>query len=175
MEEILVAQAQTSPNWWVSFVDTWGNSASVVGFFITIIGFIITWIMQRNIRLEIKKSLQKVARQVIQSSLDQLQSKLKMVKENVAIPSWQRALDCCNEARDIALRTLGNPHLNQAEIAGMRSHADDLAQIRDYIRANKLVPDAPPVFQKKKNDALEAMITFVTTVQVRLDALIWEA
>jgi len=31
------------------------------------------------------------------------------------------------------------------------------------------------VFQKKKNDALEAMITFVTTVQVRLDALIWEA
>jgi hypothetical protein len=53
---LLFAQEQASKGWWFEWVDTWGNTASVVGLLVTVIAFPVTWNIQRSIRLANQKT-----------------------------------------------------------------------------------------------------------------------
>ena len=120
------------------------------------------------------RALRHAAMMVIQDSLQQLLQKTIRVKDLADLQAWQSAHDSCEDARRLALKAVLNPHLTAEEQPQMIAHADDLAQIRDYIRNNKLGPNPPAVFQADKRTALDDLETFVIGIQNRLQAIVWE-
>lgn len=173
MEPFVLVQVQKPP--WSEYVDYWGNTASVLGFLLAIIAFPITWRIQAKIRNETRKAMQRVAWLLLKEALEHVLVQLASTKEAARTVVWQRAFDCCEAARRGALGTLGNPHLTDDEKAQMRAHADNLSQVLRYIETNKLVQDPPAAFQASKKTVLDEMESFVTTIQIRLNAQIWEA
>lgn len=153
---------------------TWGDTASVLGFIITILLFIVTWIMQWIGRAQVRRALSSAARMVVQDALGQFHWKIQMINECVDNQAWRRALDFCGDAQRLAMGMLGNPNLTLQEISSMRDHADDLELIKGYLRRTKLVENPPANFPANRRQALANMASFGIGVQVRLQAIVWE-
>jgi hypothetical protein len=177
---LLFADEATVPNKWFEFVKAWGDSASVVGLVVSIIGLAITiWGFvtvrrrQAEIKKEVDRALRNAARMVIQDSIQQLLQKTIRVRGFADLQAWQSAHDACEDARRLTLGAVANPHLTDAERNGLTAHADDLIQIRDYIRRNKLIPNPPAVFQADKRTALDNLEVFAISVLNRLQAIVW--
>jgi hypothetical protein len=172
---LMFAQDPAAKHWWFVFVDHWGNTMTFAGLILTLIAFPVTWRMQAKIRSETQKAVGRIAWMVLRDAMEQMNSHLLMAKESARLVMWQRAFDACEAARQCALRSIGNPHLTEAEKTEMRAHADNLYQVTQYIERNKLVPNPPQVFQQDKKAVLDAMQTFVVTIQVRLNQTFWGA
>ena len=161
---------------WGRFADFWANSASVIGLCVSLIGFFVTWAVQWRIRRETRRALEKVAMTFLHESLQQMLWQLAMAKESARKGAWQRVFDSCDNVKHAALRIIGNPHLAAEERAALRANADNLAQVSKYLETYKLaMADPPQSFQPQKREVLEKMTAFLTDIQVRLNATIWEA
>jgi len=181
MRLLLFAQEEPGPQQavdfaapWFEFASKWGDSASIIGLLITLIGFPTLWWMQRKIKIESRKALNKVAMAFLYDALQQISWHITMTQESARVPMWQRAFDSCSSARETIIRIQQNPHLTQSEKGRVLSEADNLRQVKEYIERNKLGPDPSAAFQQVKKDALETAREFITGVQARLDAIRWE-
>jgi phosphoglycerol transferase MdoB-like AlkP superfamily enzyme len=159
---------------WFDFVDKWGNSASVLGFFLALIAFPVTWIMQWRIKHASQAALRKVAFVVLSMEVENLHRQLSTAREAGRTAIWLRAFDYCKDSRWRSLRLVGNPHLTEEEKSAIRAAADDLGQVIQYIEANKLGPNPSPVFQQNKKDMIDRIITLLTNIQGRLGTKTWE-
>jgi hypothetical protein len=160
---------------WFDFVDRWGNTASVVGLFLTlVVGFPVTWRIQSKIRRASQEAMRKVALMVLSQSVEDLQRQLHTALDAGRLGNWSRSYDCCSDARIGFLRLVGNPHLILDEKEALRGGAGDLTQIMQYIDNNKLKTAASPSFQKEKKESIDALVIQLTNIQMRLGQKTWE-
>jgi hypothetical protein len=78
---LLFAEQQASKGWWFDLVDTWGNTASVIGLLITVIAFPVTWGFQAKIRRANLETLRKVALVMLSNALEDLHRDISAARE----------------------------------------------------------------------------------------------
>jgi hypothetical protein len=159
---------------WFEIADQWGNTASILGLVIALIAFPVTWRIQSKIRRACRETLHKVALVVLSSTVEDLHRQLTSAREAGRLGLWLRAFDCCHSARWGFIRLVGNPHLTPDEIVRLRTGADDLRQVIQYLEANKLRADPSPAFQQDKRDAIDALLVLLTSIQGRLGTKTWQ-
>jgi hypothetical protein len=73
------------------------------------------------------------------------------------------------------LRLVGNPHLSHEEELALRTRANDLMIVIQYIETNKLGENPSVAFQQEKKEIIDATLLLLTQIQGRLGTQTWEA
>jgi hypothetical protein len=181
LPSLLCAEQTTSLDKWFDFARIWGDSSSLIGLAVSLIGFALTfwgfirtWNKQQEIKTQVSHALQNAARIVAQELLHQLLQKTIRVKDLARTQAWRTAHEYCEDAWRLALRAVANLLLTDEERDQMKAHADNLVQIRDYIKNNKLGENPSTIFQTAKSTALDDLENSVIAIQSRLQNVVWE-
>src|ERR1022692_1412707 len=136
---VLVYPDESKPS-----IDSYANHASVMGFFVSVVGFVLTvWAVFETLRVSTKaqKATQEAvnaARQETRDLLDKIRIKMmgdtceqaylyaSEARHAIRPENWLRAVERCHDARKLATRLLTFRDLNEVERIAIRAVVDDL-------------------------------------------------
>jgi hypothetical protein len=179
------------------FSDHYGNVASVGGLLVSVVGFVLTlWAVAETQRIErearrkiedaiaeaheetkaavaevreqTRQAIEKIGLHLLVSEVEALQRLIIDLRQAGRDGPWERALFQCNEARAVALRATGNPHLLEDEKSYLREAVDDLRLTIRYIEEHRLPAPSVRGLPNKNTKALDDMIAAIGRVQARL-------
>ncbi len=158
-----------------SFFDRWGNTASVLGFSISLISLAIALWSFFRVRAVAGRTVGRIGSHLLSVEIMSLSSLITEVLDAERDKQWLRAIERSRQARHAFLRLWQNPQLMEEEQTKLATAADDLRMLINYIEENRMPPDAPaeslPARQRR---ILDMMVTTLGGIQGRLQNLAME-
>jgi hypothetical protein len=166
----LFAQEGGGPlSWFMSFADRWGNTASVIGLAITLIGFGLTLLGLFLVGRKVRQAMERVGVQILVMETATLLRLVTEARDAARDGIWWRGIDRCQQARLLVVPLRHNPHLLPEEQEGLRKADNDLRLVLQYIENERLPPGSPVGnLPDPKKKAMDAMITLLGDIQGRL-------
>jgi hypothetical protein len=167
------AQVGGGHSWFTSFCNEWGNIASVLGFvlsllglFISAVGFLLTW---RKIRRAAQEAARRVSLQLAAADVATLLRLIEGARDAARQERWERAIDRCQEARHVAMSLAYNRCLTEDESASMRVADDELRAVIQYVE-NRRLPEGAAAGNLPANHrrTLDRLITTLGEIKGRL-------
>jgi hypothetical protein len=158
------------------FFHEWGDAASVVSLFITLVGFTLTLRGQWKIRQVAKETVKRVAIQLAAADVGNLLRLVTDAREAGRSAAWARAIDRCQDARLIAIPMIESPFLTGEEKTALRRASEDLRIMIQYLENNRLPPGSSPAnLPDAKKRVLDRMVAAFGGIKGRLLHLALEA
>lgn len=143
-----------------------GNVASVIALVITVIGFLLTW---GRIRRTVKQAIHRVAQQMAAADAGTVLRLVLQIREAGRQRDWRRAVDCCQEVRNVALSPSYNPCLLEEEKMALRDADETLRLVLQYIENWRLPAEAPQEdLPGEKRRTLDRLVTTLNGIKARL-------
>jgi hypothetical protein len=175
------------------FIDAYANHASVLGFFVSVVGFILTvWAVFETLRVSTKAQIavQEAvieARQETRLLLDKIRSRMmedtceqaflfaSKARYAIRSSSWLRAAERCDDARQLTARMLTFPDLTETERVALRAIIEDLKTTIAFIERYRLKKkDAPAGMPDEKRQSVDSLIDELEKIRARLQQRILE-
>lgn len=153
----------------MSFLDHWGNAASVLGLVISVISFLAAMWSVCRVKTATREALSKAGALLLTGQTTLLMRLITEARDAGADGLWPRAIDRCQQARLIIVGLCRHPHLRQPEQEALRQAADDLALMRRSIENASGTPGAAQLSNRQKR-VLDQMETMVGDIVARLQA-----
>jgi len=150
MIHLLFAQEDKSAV--LSFFDKWGNAASVVGFCITLVGFVATFWSVWRVKRDVRDAVSRIATQLLSEETTALERHITAARQAGRDRNWPRAIDRCGQARLIAISLSRAPHLLKEEHDALKQACDELRLLAQYVENYRLEdgPEAENLPDKQK-------------------------
>jgi uncharacterized membrane protein len=174
------------------FVDFYANHFSVLGFFVSIVGFILTvaavfetlrvskkgqeeiQTAAREAREETRELLAKIRLKIMEDVCDQTYSFATEARHAIRTGSWLRVVERCHDARQLALRLLTFRDLADVERDVLLAVVDGLKTTVAFIERNRLKDDAPSGMPEDKLQPIDSLIDVLEKVRSRLQQQVLE-
>ena len=175
------------------YIDDFANRASVFGFFVSVIGFILTvWAVFETLRVSTKAEkeiqgagiearqetralLTKIRDRIMEETCEQAIIFASDAQHAIRSGSWLRAAERCADARKLAARLLSFSELSEAERILIRALVEDLSTTNTWIEKYKLKKkDAPTGMPHEKRQPVDSLIDELEKIRTRLQQRILE-
>jgi hypothetical protein len=176
-----------------AIIDQYANLASVLGLFVSLVGFILTVSavfetlrVSKQARQEIQKAAAE-ARKETKLTLDKI--RLRMMEDTcehaflaasdarkaIRSSDWLRAIERCQEARRLASRLVAFGDLTEIERTLIRKAIDELKATISFIERNRLKPEPAQGLPDKALQPIDSLIDELDKVRGRLQHKVLEA
>jgi hypothetical protein len=164
---------------------TLGNVASIAGFAVSVLGFVVTIWTVHDARQQIKdasdraekavaqaneetrRAIRGIAAQLRAADCAALRNGIEDRRQAAQDAKWPRAVYRCQECRLVTYRLALDPHLTGDETSTLRQAADDLLLILRFIEKNRLAGQEG-LLQKGHVRSLDDVIGLLAQIQARL-------
>jgi hypothetical protein len=163
---------------------TLGNIASIVGFAVSVLGFIVTIWTVREARQQIKdagdraekaiteaseatrRAVGGIAAQLRAADCAILRSGIEDLRQAAQDAKWTRAVYRCQECRLVAYRLMNDQHLTSEETFALNETADDLQLILRFIEKNRLAGQVG-LLKDSHLQSLDGAVGLLARIQAR--------
>lgn len=155
-----------------TFCHPLADRASVLGLWITLLGFAVTLFGIWRIHVVARRAIERIGTLLVVAETGKLLRLVTEAKTAGRDRQWERVLDRCQEARLVALPLAGSACLLDSEQQALRVAANELRLVSRYIE-DELIPagaTATALADRKRN-ALDRIITNLGAIQGRLQHL----
>jgi hypothetical protein len=157
------------------FFDAWGNSASVIGLLLTLIGFSLTLYGQWRIKRVAREAIRKVALQLAVADLSKLERLAIGAIRYERQRQWRRVIARCQPAKSLAIRLSRHSALSLEEKERLRDADEDLRLVIQYIEQRRLPPNSGQEgLSRRHKSALNRLQTTVGSILGRLQSELLE-
>lgn len=174
------------------YVDRYANMASVLGFFVSVVGFILTVSAifetlrvtkqaQREVqhaalegREEARRLLDNIRIKMLEDTCDQAYSFAMEGRNAIRTGSWLRAIEKCHDARQLATRLLIFQDLLDNERAAIRAIVDEVRTTIAFMERNKLKAGAPVGLPDEKLQPIDLLLDELERIRSRFQQQLLE-
>jgi hypothetical protein len=172
--------------------DRYGNHASIIGLFVSIVGFALTvWTVLETLRLNTKSQDETrrqvaAARQETRGLLDNIRAKAMSdtceqayhyateARHAIRLSFWVRAAERCQDARQQTLTLLNFQDLRDHERTPIRAVVEDLKTVIAFIERNRIRDNPPAGLPDDKILPVDSLIDELQRVRSRLQQQLME-
>lgn len=168
------------------YIDQYANHASVFGFLVSVVGFILTVSAifetlrvsrqsQREtaagvnaVRTESRALLGKIRVKMMGDTCEQAYLFASEARHAIRSGLWMRAVEKCQDARILPSRLLSFQDVTEAQRTAIRAAVEDLEATIGFIERNRLKQSPPPGMPDNKVQPLDSLINELEKVRGRL-------
>lgn len=179
---------QTQP-----YINDYANHASVLGFFVSVVGFILTvWAVLETLRVSNRAEkeieiafaktqsatnalLDKIRGRMIEDTCEQAILFASLAQDAIRSGLWFRVVETCTYSRRLGVRLLDFSDLSESECTAIREILEELSSSIAWIERYKVAKkDAPPGMPIERRQPVDSLIDVLDKIRSRLHQRILE-